>query len=120
MKRSVRAILVAVTALAASLVAGTAVSATPASATPANRFVTRSGAQLRVAGRDFRFAGTNNYYLFYQSPFMVDDVFDRAAAAHFTVLRTWGWSDIGALDGTGSVGNKMTNVPRDITPCGAD
>jgi len=110
MKRSVRAILVAVTALAASLVAGTAVSATPASATPANRFVTRSGAQLRVAGRDFRFAGTNNYYLFYQSPFMVDDVFDRAAAAHFTVLRTWGWSDIGALDGTGSVGNKPNGV----------
>ncbi len=105
MKRWVLATLAAVTALAPGLVAGTA-----ASAAPSKPFVSQSGPRLTLAGRDFRFAGTNNYYLFYQSHGMVDDVLDRAAAAHFTVLRTWGWSDIGALDGTGSVGNKPNGV----------
>ncbi len=74
----------------------------PASAT-STPFVTRSGAQLKLAGHDFRYAGTNNYYLFYQSQVMVDDVFARTQAADLTVLRTWGWSDTGNLDGTGAV-----------------
>jgi mannan endo-1,4-beta-mannosidase len=105
MKRWLSAVIVACTALAGSLAAGV-----PAAATPAQPFVTRSGAQLTLAGHEFRFAGTNNYYLFYQSQQMVDDVFSRAGTAGFTVLRTWGWSDIGALDGTGSVGNKPNGV----------
>ncbi|MFD0594225.1 hypothetical protein ACFQZ4_18620 [Catellatospora coxensis] len=41
-------------------------------------FVTRNGSDLKLNGKPFRFAGTNNYYLIYQSPTMVDDVFARA------------------------------------------
>ena len=63
-------------------------------------FVTRHGADLKLDGKTFRFAGTNNYYLMYKSPLMVDDVFADARAAGFTVLRTWGFLDIGNQDGS--------------------
>jgi len=39
--------------------------AAPADAA-SNAFVTRSGDRLTLAGKPFRFAGTNNYYLRYQ------------------------------------------------------
>src|SRR3954464_12263979 len=58
-------------------------------------FVTRAGADLEVDGKTFRFAGSNNYYLHYSSPAMVDDVFGDAAAAGFNVLRTWGFMEAG-------------------------
>ncbi len=54
-------------------------------------FVHRDGPNLTLDGKRFRFAGTNNYYLMYKSPFMVDDVLQQAAANGFTVVRTWGW-----------------------------
>ena len=54
-------------------------------------FVRRVGANLTLGGKPFRFAGTNNYYLMYKSPFMVDDVLQTAATNGFTVIRTWGW-----------------------------
>jgi mannan endo-1,4-beta-mannosidase len=89
-------------AAVATVLAGLVAAGAPASASSAP-FVTRSGAQLQLGGHDYRFAGTNDYYLFYQSQAMVDDVFARAQVAKFTVLRTWGWSDTGSLDGTGNV-----------------
>ena len=71
---------------------------------PAHRrgtgFVTRHGDDLKLDGKPFRFAGTNNYYLMYKSPLMVDDVFADARSAGFTVLRTWGFLDIGNQDGS--------------------
>ncbi|MBO0870677.1 MAG: cellulase family glycosylhydrolase [Micromonosporaceae bacterium] len=73
-------------------------------------YVTRVGSELLLHGEPFRFAGTNNYYLEYSSPLMVNDVFDRAAAAGFTVLRTWGWLDIGNQDGSNSVAGKKNGV----------
>ncbi|MCI0396853.1 MAG: cellulase family glycosylhydrolase [Chloroflexi bacterium] len=73
-------------------------------------FVKRSGAELRLHGRVFRFAGTNNYYLMYKSQFMVDDVLETAAANGFTVLRTWGFLDIGNQDGSNSVHGKADGV----------
>lgn len=62
-------------------------------------FVTRTGSRLTLAGKPFRFAGTNNYYLHYQSATARDNVIDKAAASDFTVLRTWGWFDTGTADG---------------------
>jgi mannan endo-1,4-beta-mannosidase len=73
-------------------------------------FVTRHGDDLKLDGRTFRFAGSNNYYLMYRSPAMVDDVFADAAQAGFNVLRTWGFLDIGNQDDTGSVHHKENGV----------
>ncbi|MFC4997798.1 cellulase family glycosylhydrolase [Dactylosporangium cerinum] len=88
-----------------------AASAGVASASPRHDgFVVRHGDDLQLNGKDFRFAGSNNYYLMYRSPAMVDDVFADAAAAGFTVLRTWGFLDIGAQDDTGSVHHKENGV----------
>jgi mannan endo-1,4-beta-mannosidase len=88
--------------LAAILVAPLlpAVTATPATAAaPSSSFVTRTGSHLTLAGKPFRFAGTNNYYLHYQSATARDNVIDKVAASDFSVLRTWGWFDTGTADG---------------------
>lgn len=73
-------------------------------AAPASSFVSTSGTDFVVNGKPFRFAGTNNYYLSYQDQFMVRDVFARASAHNFTVLRTWAFLDIGHPDGSETVG----------------
>lgn len=66
-------------------------------------FVTRTGPHLRLSGDKFRFIGTNNYYLGYKSRGMADAVLEAAAANHFTVMRMWGFLDIGNQDGSESV-----------------
>jgi mannan endo-1,4-beta-mannosidase len=77
------------------------IAAAPAVAAPAaNSFVTRTGDRLTLAGKPFRYAGTNNYYLHYQSATARNNVIDKAAASGLTVLRTWGWFDTGTADGT--------------------
>jgi mannan endo-1,4-beta-mannosidase len=58
-----------------------------------NDFVQRAGSQLVLHGKPFRFVGTNNYYLMYQSQKMTDAVLDKAAANRLNVMRTWGWFD---------------------------
>ncbi|MEV0274173.1 cellulase family glycosylhydrolase [Hamadaea sp. NPDC050747] len=73
-------------------------------------YVTRQGTQLKLNGKPFKFYGSNNYYLMYQSPAMADDVFADAQAAGFTVLRTWAWLDIGNADGSDSVAGKANGV----------
>ena len=73
-------------------------------------FVTRSGAHLRLDGKPFRFAGTNNYYLHYQSPTARDNVIDKAAASGFDVLRTWGWFDTGTADGGNPTAGSQNGV----------
>lgn len=75
-----------------------------------NQFVKQAGPELRLNGKLFRFAGTNNYYLMYKSQFMVDDVLNAGAANGFTVVRTWGWLDIGKQDGSNSVAGKADGV----------
>jgi mannan endo-1,4-beta-mannosidase len=72
-------------------------------------FVTTRHTSFEVDGRPFRFAGTNNYYLQYQDADMVADVFERAVAHNFSVLRTWGFLDIGYPDGSESVGGGAKN-----------
>ena len=75
-----------------------------------NGLVVRHGDDLKLDGKTFRFAGSNNYYLMYRSPAMVDDVFADAAGAGFNVMRTWGFLDIGNQDDTGSVHHKENGV----------
>lgn len=46
---------------------------TPVAAEPeagGGGFVTRQGKDLRLDGKPFRFAGSNNYYLMYKSPLL--------------------------------------------------
>src|SRR5262245_6288258 len=105
MTKRIATVLAAVTLTAAGL-AGPG----PATAQPAQVFVTRQGKDFQLDGKPFRFAGTNNYYLMYKSPLMVDDVFADASAAGFTVLRTWGFLDIGNQDGSNSVRGKQEGV----------
>src|SRR5689334_23974254 len=104
--RPVLAVLIAasMTPLAASPAAA---SSAPASG---GSFVTRSGAQLVAGGRPFRFAGTNNYYLHYQSATARNNVIDKAAASGFDVLRTWGWFDTGTADGTDPYAGRQNGV----------
>jgi mannan endo-1,4-beta-mannosidase len=95
--------------LAGVLLFLTGVPASPAGAS-AGGFVTRQGSTLKLGGKAFRFGGTNNYYLMYKSRAMVDDVLDGAAAAGFSVLRTWAYLDIGNQDGSNSVSGKADGV----------
>ncbi|MEU1837268.1 cellulase family glycosylhydrolase [Micromonospora chersina] len=103
--------------LAAALLALTGLLAATGAATPAaaaaphgGGFVVRKGDRLFLDGKPFRFAGTNNYYLEYKSRAMVDDVFADARAAGFTVLRHWGFLDIGTPGGTDSVAGPSDGV----------
>ncbi len=75
-----------------------------------NDFVRQVGGRLKENGREFRFAGSNNYYLPYASQFMVDDVLETADSEGFSVMRTWGGFDIGNQDGSNSVAGKANGV----------
>ena len=75
-----------------------------------NGFVQRSGNSLKLDGKQFRFAGSNNYYLMYKSQFMVNDVFAAAAGNNFRVMRIWGSLDIGNQDGSNSIRGKADGV----------
>jgi mannan endo-1,4-beta-mannosidase len=85
---------------------------TPTDFAPAepNELVTRDGTRLLEGGEEFRFAGSNNYYLMYSSRFMVDDVLETAASAGFNTLRIWGFLDIGNQDGGDSVRGPSNGV----------
>ena len=75
--------------------AASAGGATAVASTAGGGFVQRHGAELRLDGEKFKFAGSSNYYLMYKSRLMVDDVLEDAAAQGFRVLRMWGSLDIG-------------------------
>src|SRR5688572_3796489 len=51
-------------------------------------------------GKPFCFSGSNNYYLQFKQREMVDDVLQQAKAMNLKVMRTWGFLDRGALDGS--------------------
>jgi mannan endo-1,4-beta-mannosidase len=91
-----------------------AASLAPLAAAPAaasgRAFVTRVGGQLVADGQPFRFAGTNNYYLHYQSATARNNVIDKAAASGFDVLRTWGWFDTGTADGSNPTAGSQNGV----------
>jgi mannan endo-1,4-beta-mannosidase len=58
-----------------------------------NAFVTRDGARFSVQGQSFYFHGANQYYFFYKSKYMIDDVLNDAAAMGLRVVRTWAFCD---------------------------
>jgi mannan endo-1,4-beta-mannosidase len=62
-------------------------------------FVGRRGSEFMLHNRTFYFAGTNNYYLHYQSHFMIDDVLKNAVAMGLPVIRLWGFLDGAASNG---------------------
>jgi mannan endo-1,4-beta-mannosidase len=99
-------------ALAGSLVATGPAAAAPVTTEnrPTNGFVVRQGDKLLLDGKKFEFGGTNNYYLFYKSRLMVDDVFADAQAAGFNVMRTWAFAAIGNADGSDSVAEAPDGV----------
>src|SRR6185436_6359112 len=55
---------------------------------------------FELNGEPFCFSGTNNYYITYQPKTMVDDVLQSAKAMGLPVVRTWGFIDVGSLDGS--------------------
>ena len=63
-------------------------------------FVQALGTQFRLENQAFYFSGANNYYLGYKSNFMVDAVLDAAQFLGLKVIRTWGFLDMGSIDGT--------------------
>ncbi|MEO3820368.1 cellulase family glycosylhydrolase [Plantactinospora sp. B24E8] len=111
MKRRVTLLLAVAGLLLTAQPAPSLAAPTPDSTTTtAAGFVVRKGDQLYLDGKRFRFAGTNNYYLMYKSRTMVDDVVADARAAGFTVLRHWGFLDIGTPGGTDSVAGPADGV----------
>ncbi|HZR42202.1 MAG TPA: cellulase family glycosylhydrolase [Ktedonobacteraceae bacterium] len=69
-------------------------------------FVGRRGSNFTLRDDLFYFAGTNNYYLHYQSHFMIDDVLKNAVAMGLPVIRLWGF-----LDGNPANGFVMQSSP---------
>lgn len=106
--RSIGAVI-ATAAVAASAITGIV---SPASGAPSSDspFVQARGTHLTLAGKNYEFAGTNNYYLGYKSPAMVDAVLDAADTAGFDVIRTWGSQDYQNPDGSGSVHQNFEGV----------
>ncbi len=62
-------------------------------ATEDSAFVQRIGSQLSLEGKSYYFSGANQYYLFYQSQKMVDEVLEDAAAMGLDTVRTWAFAD---------------------------
>jgi mannan endo-1,4-beta-mannosidase len=73
-------------------------------------FVQTAGTQLVLNGQPFQFTGSNNYYLMYSPPTLVDSIFQTAVANGFTVMRTWGWIDTGTTDGKNSVSTPPNGI----------
>ena len=63
-------------------------------------FVQTLGTQFVLHDRQFCFAGANSYYLSYKSNAMVDAALGAAQALGLTVIRTWGFLDMGSLNGS--------------------
>lgn len=58
-----------------------------------NDFVSVNDGYFELNSSEFRFIGTNNYYLHYKDKIMVKDAIVSAANAGFNVIRTWGFFD---------------------------
>ncbi|MEK7571989.1 MAG: PA14 domain-containing protein [Patescibacteria group bacterium] len=69
-------------------------------------FITRSEDTFLLRGKPYRFTGANNYYVIYKPSGMVDAVFATAAKNNLSVIRTWGFVDIGKQDGSESIDGK--------------
>eukprot|EP01121_Diplochlamys_sp_Union-15-3_P014074 TRINITY_DN444_c0_g1_i6.p1 TRINITY_DN444_c0_g1~~TRINITY_DN444_c0_g1_i6.p1 ORF type:complete len:636 (-),score=96.93 TRINITY_DN444_c0_g1_i6:532-2439(-) len=88
------------TPVAPTTVAPTQAPTTRAPQNTPTGFVTTQGTKFVIGNCPFYFLGTNVYYVAYESQSLVDASFLDMSAMGFTVLRTWGFLDIGSLDGT--------------------
>ncbi len=64
-----------------------------ASAAASMGFVRREGNRLMLEDRSFYFNGANQYYLFYKSKAMTDEVLEDASHMGLKVMRTWAFCD---------------------------
>ncbi len=71
-------------------------------------FVFVKDGQFYVGNDEFRFIGTNNYYLNYKDETMITAVLDDAEEAGFNVIRMWGFFD---GDGSSIIENKAWMQP---------
>lgn len=62
-------------------------------------FVQKKETNFLLNGSRFKFSGANQYYLFYKSKKMVDEVIEDAAAMGLNAIRTWGFCDGESKDG---------------------
>lgn len=67
--------------------------AVPEPAAVDSNFVTQQGNKLMLNGKEYRIAGTNNYYMHYGDLSMIRDVLDDAKAMGINTLRVWGFMD---------------------------
>lgn len=74
-----------------------------------NEFVTTENGKFMYLGKEFRFLGTNNYYLHYKDNLMVESVLDAASEAGFNVIRMWGFFDGWEQE---NIGNKAYMQPE--------
>eukprot|EP01120_Amphizonella_sp_Union-15-10_P002195 TRINITY_DN1235_c0_g1_i1.p1 TRINITY_DN1235_c0_g1~~TRINITY_DN1235_c0_g1_i1.p1 ORF type:complete len:394 (-),score=86.19 TRINITY_DN1235_c0_g1_i1:48-1229(-) len=74
------------------------------------QFVQRSGTNFVLNSKPYRFGGTNCYYLAYENPQMVDNLFQIASQNNFQVIRTWAEIDIGNKDGSNSIDGKKNGI----------
>ena len=58
-----------------------------------SKFVTSQNGKFWLNGEEFRFVGTNNYYMHYADNQMIDDVINNASDMGIKVLRMWGFMD---------------------------
>ena len=86
-------------ALLGLLALGFSTSCASAPAKSAFDLTQQPATNFELDGQPFCFVGTNNYYLSYQPPAMVDDVLESALALGVKVVRIWGFIDRGSLDG---------------------
>ena len=56
-------------------------------------FVTVKDGDFYIGNNEFRFVGTNNYYLNYKDEQMITSLLDDAKDAGFNVIRMWGFFD---------------------------
>jgi len=56
-------------------------------------FVETNGSQFELNGETFYFSSSNQYYLFYKTQNMTDEVFSDAGSLGLNVFRTWGACD---------------------------
>ena len=74
-----------------------------------NKFVKQQNGKFVLEGEEFRFSGTNNYYLNYKDKEMIDDVIENAKKMNLKVIRCWAF-----LDG---FGDSMKNNNSYIAKC---
>lgn len=58
-----------------------------------NHFVTSQNGDFKLNGENFKFIGTNNYYLHYKNNKAIEDVFKQAHNMGLKVIRMWAFGD---------------------------